>query len=70
MGTLNKMSFMLAAGLGMVLAGHSEDEIRKMGYGRGQPRQFKNGGTRTGAAQFKRAAKKLRNIRARSSKWV
>ena len=39
-----------------------------MGYGKGQPRQFKNGGTRTGAAQFKRAAKKLRNIRARSSK--
>lgn len=68
MGTLNKMSFMLAAGLGVALAGYSEDEIRKMGYGKGYDRKFKNGGTRTGAAHFKRAAKKLRNIRARSSK--
>lgn len=68
MGTLNKMSFMLAAGLGIALAGYSEDEICKMGYGKGYDRQFKNGGTRTGAAQFKRAAKKLRSIRARSSK--
>ena len=61
MGTLNKMSFMLAAGL--TVAGWTEDMYRKIGIGKGYDRQFKNGGTRTGAAQFKR-----RNIRARSSK--
>ena len=66
MGTLNKMSFMLAAGL--AVAGWTEDMYRKIDIGKGYDRQFKNGGTRTGAAQFKRAAKKLRNIRARSSK--
>jgi hypothetical protein len=68
MGTLNKMSFMLAAGLVSGLSEYTEKEVRKLGFGRGEPRQFKNGGTRTGAAQFKRAAKKRRNIRARSSK--
>lgn len=70
MGTLNKMSFILAAGLVSGLSEYTEKEVRKLGFGRGEPRQFKNGGTRTrtGAAQFKRAAKKLRNIRARSSK--
>ena len=68
MGTLNKMSFMLAAGLVSGLSEYTEKEVRKLDFGRGKPRQFKNGGTRTGAAQFKRAAKKLRNIRARSSK--
>lgn len=68
MGTLNKMSFMLAAGLVSGLSEYTEKEVRKLGFGRSEPRQFKNGGTRTGAAHFKRAAKKLRNIRARSSK--
>lgn len=66
MGTLNKMSFMLAAGL--AVAGWTEDMYRKIGIGKGVARQTKNGGARTNAAQFKRAAKKRRNLRARSSK--
>lgn len=66
MGTLNKMSFLLAAGL--AVAGWDEESYRKAGIGKGLPRQHKNGSNRTGAAALKRASKKRRNLRARSSK--